>query len=51
MSSQDITQQLILTINELSKPQALQGLFHEHRDGDPLPSASELEEIISLARG
>lgn len=50
MSSQDITQQLILTINELSKPQALQGLFHEHRDGDPLPSASELEEIISLAR-
>ncbi len=50
MSSQDITQQLILTINELSKPQALQGLFHEHRDGDPLPSVSELEEIISLAR-
>ena len=50
MSSQDITQQLILTINELSKPQALQGLFHEHRDGDPLPSASELEEIIGLSR-
>ena len=25
-------------------------LFHQHRDGDPLPSAKALEEIIGLAR-
>ena len=37
MSKQDITQQLIQTIDELSDLNALQGIFHEHRDGDPLP--------------
>ena len=50
MSKQDITQQLIQIIDELSEPEALQGICHEHRDGDPLPSAKELEEIIGLSR-
>lgn len=50
MSRQDITQQLIQTVDELSEPEALQGLFHEHREGDPLPSAKELEEIVGLSR-
>ena len=50
MSKQDITQQLIQTIDELSELEALQGICHEHRDGDPLPSAKELEEIIELSR-
>ena len=50
MSKQDITQQLIQTIDELSDSEALQGICHEHRDGDPLPSAVELEEIIMLSR-
>ena len=50
MSKQDITQQLIQTVEELSEPEALQGISHEHRDGDPLPSAKELEEIIELSR-
>jgi len=50
MSKQDITQQLIQTVEELSEPEALQGICHEHRDGDPLPSAKELEEIIELSR-
>ena len=50
MSKQDITQQLIQTIDELSESEALQGICHEHRDGDPLPSAKELEEIIELSR-
>ena len=50
MSKQDITQQLIQTVEELSEPEALQGICHEHRDGDPLPSAKELEEIIGLSR-
>ena len=50
MNKQDITQQLIQTVEELSEPEALQGISHEHRDGDPLPSAKELEEIIELSR-
>ena len=50
MSSQNFTQQLTKTVDELSKPQTLQGLFHELRDGDPLPSSKELEEIIELTR-
>lgn len=50
MSSQNFTQQLTKTVDELSKTQTLQGLFHEHRDGDPLPSSKELEEIIELTR-
>lgn len=50
MSSQNFTQQLTKIVDELSKPQTLQGLFHEHRDGDPLPSSKELEEIIELTR-
>lgn len=50
MSSQNFTQQLTKTVDELSKPQTLQGLFHEHRDGDPLPSSKELVEIIELTR-
>jgi serine O-acetyltransferase len=50
MSKQDIIQQLIQTVDELSEPEALQGICHEHRDGDPLPSAKELEEIIELSR-
>ena len=45
MSKQDITHQLIQTVDELSEPEALQGICHEHRDGDPLPSAKELEEM------
>ncbi len=28
----------------------MKGLFHQHRHGDPLPSAPVLEEIISLCR-
>ena len=50
MSKQDITHQLIQTVDELSEPEALHGICHEHRDGDPLPSAKELEEIIELSR-
>ena len=44
MSKKDITHQLIQTVDELSEPEALQGICHEHRDGDPLPSAKELKE-------
>lgn len=50
MSNQDITQQLTETIEELAEEHSLKGLFHEHRDGDPLPSGRDLEEIIDLSR-
>jgi len=50
MSSQDITSMLTDTIDELSEEKSLKGLFHEHRDGDPLPSGRDLEEIIDLSR-
>lgn len=50
MSSKDISNQLSNTIDELSSADSLNGIFHEHRDGDPLPSGHDLEEIIDLAR-
>ena len=50
MSSENTTHLLTQTVDELSGKESLKGLFHEHRDGDPLPSAKALEEIIDLAR-
>lgn len=50
MSKDTLTHQLTETIDELSSPQSLKGLFHQHREGNPLPSGKALEEIISLSR-
>ncbi len=50
MSSEQTTHVLTQTVDALSGKESLKGLFHEHRDGDPLPSAKALEEIIELAR-
>ena len=38
------------TVAHLSEPDSLYGLFYEHTDGDPLPSAPELAEILDLCR-
>jgi len=38
------------TVEELSDTSKMQGLFHQHQHGDPLPSVTALEEIISLCR-
>ena len=38
------------TVEELSDTSKMQGLFHQHRHGDPLPSSAALEEIIGLCR-
>lgn len=38
------------TVDELSEAKSLEGLFHQHRDGTPLPSGKALKEIIGLAR-
>ena len=50
MSSPNIIEHLTKTIEELSTEESMKGIFHEHRDGDPLPSGRELEEIIDLSR-
>ena len=50
MSTDSLTQILTRTIEKLSQRESLKELFHQHRDGDPLPSAKALEEIIGLAR-
>lgn len=50
MSSEKTANIITQTIDTLASKESLRGLYHEHRDGDPLPSAKALEEIIELAR-
>lgn len=50
MSEQKLTHVLTSTVDKLSEPSSLKGLFHQHRDGDPLPSSKTLEEIVELSR-
>lgn len=50
MSPNELNELLKQTVSRLSEPESLHGLFHEHNDGDPLPSAPALAEIIDLCR-
>ncbi len=50
MSTHNFTHILTRTVDKLSEPESLKGLFHQHRDGNPLPSSKTLEEIIELSR-
>lgn len=50
MSPVHFTHILTQAVDELSDSESYKGLFHQHRDGEPLPSASALHEIIELAR-
>lgn len=50
MSLLNFTHLLAQTVTELSEDSSLKGLFHEHQDGDPLPSGKVLHEIIELCR-
>ena len=49
MSIQNTILLLTETVEKLSDPQTLKGLFH-HREGYPLPSSTVLEEIVQLSR-
>ena len=49
-TTEPFARQLWHTVDELSDTAQMQGLFHQHRHGDPLPSAAVLEEIIGLTR-
>ena len=42
---------LTQTVTQLSADESLKGLFHQHQEGNPLPSNDVLSEIIQLARG
>lgn len=42
MSIENTTHILTRTVDRLSESESLKGLFHEHYDGDPLPSAKLL---------
>lgn len=50
MSTQQLTHILTQTVDTLSEEESLKGLFHQHADGDPLPSGKMLEDIIDLSR-
>ena len=50
MSVKDLTNQLGTAVRELSDKDSMGGMFHEHRDGAPLPSGPALQEIVELCR-
>ena len=41
---------LTKTVEKLSESNSYQGLFHQYKDGEPLPSGKTLHHIIDLAR-
>ncbi len=45
-----MTHILTNTVDKLSSQESLKGLFHQHKEGYPLPSSKALEEIIELSR-
>ncbi|MBP9587299.1 MAG: serine acetyltransferase [Bacteroides sp.] len=50
MSPLNFTHILTQAVDELSESESYKGLFHQHKDGEPLPSARALCEVIELAR-
>ena len=50
MDSSKFTLTLTTAVDRLSDEMSLKGLFHQHQDGNPLPSGKVLEEIIDLSR-
>ncbi|MFA6813622.1 MAG: serine acetyltransferase, partial [Bacteroidaceae bacterium] len=50
MSPKNFTNILTKTVVELSESESYKGLFHQNKDGEPLPSAKVLNEIIELTR-
>ena len=50
MSVSKLTDVLTQTVEALSNPDSLEGLCHQYHDGNPLPSGTELEDIIGISR-
>lgn len=45
MSLSDYTHTLTQAVSELSDKHSYEGLFHQYKDGDPLPSGKSLRRI------
>ena len=50
MDNSKFTLTLTTAVDRLSDEMSLKGLFHQHQDGNPLPSGKVREEIIDLSR-
>lgn len=50
MSLSDYTHTLTQAVGELSDKHSYEGLFHQYKDGDPLPSGKSLRRIVELSR-
>ena len=50
MSISDYTHTLPQAVSKLSDNRSYEGLFHQYKDGDPLPSGKSLRRIVELAR-
>lgn len=50
MTSFDYSHILTQAVDELSDSQSYKGLFHQHKEGDPLPSSASLQQIVDLSR-
>ena len=50
MGNADLIGTLTETVKELSEPFLLKRLFHQPKDGTPLPSGAVLQEIVELLR-
>lgn len=50
MNPTDFTHILTQAVDALSESESYKGLFHQHTDGYPLPSARALSEIVDLTR-
>lgn len=50
MNTPDYTHVLTQVVDKLSDSNSFGGLFHQHKDGDPLPSGKSLYRIVELSR-
>ena len=50
MAPIDYAQILTQAVEELSDSRSYEGLYQQHKEGDPLPSSQSLQRIVELAR-
>lgn len=50
MATNDYSHILTHAVEELSDNRSYEGLFQQHKEGDPLPSVTSLQKIVDLAR-
>ena len=46
----DNNQRLVQIVNNLAAEDSLRGLFHQHLEGNPLPSGRAISEIVKSSR-